>query len=166
MNNTYLSHYLSPYLNFYKHTPVREVSVSFSVFSALLDGLLLQHTLHASVCFASCNRSDLSVLVAGKSRSRTEILANTSTYLEKQQQQQQKQLLMNNELIMPPSLAGNIHYCCFSWNGQLTFNSSRLTCPLTTPTKSHPHKFNYCDLFFAMPSTLEKFTTVKFTQNI
>ena len=21
-----------------------------------------------------------------------------------------------------------------------------------TPTKSHPHKFNYCDLFFAMPS--------------
>ena len=25
-------------------------------------------------------------------------------------------------------------------------------CLLTTPTKTHPHKFNYCDLLFAMPS--------------
>ena len=39
-------------------------------------------------------------------------------------------------------------------------------CPLTTPTKSHPHKFNYCDLSFAMPSALAKFAIVKFTQNI
>ena len=29
-----------------------------------------------------------------------------------------------------------------------------------------PYKFNYCDLFFVMPSALVKFTKVKFTQNI
>ena len=32
---------------------------------------------------------------------------------------------------------------------------------LTTPIKSHPHKLNYCDLFFAMPTALAKFTKVK-----
>ena len=54
---------------------------------ALLPGLLLQHTLHASVCFAGCKHSNPSVLVAGKWHSRTEILANTSTHLEKKQKQ-------------------------------------------------------------------------------
>ena len=39
-------------------------------------------------------------------------------------------------------------------------------CLLATPTKSHPHKFNYFDLFFAMLSALAKFAKVKFTQNI
>ena len=60
----------------------------------------------------------------------------------------------------------NIHYCCFSWNSQLMFIGSTSTSPLTTPTKCPPHKFNYCDLFFAMPSALTKFAKVKFTQNI
>ena len=92
--------------------------ISFPLLSALLSGLLLQHTLHASVCFAGCKRSDPSVLAAGKWHSRTEILA---------------------------------------------FIGSTLTCLLTTPTKSHPHKFN---LFFAIPSVLIKFAKVKFTQNI
>ena len=63
--------------------------------------------------------------------------------------------------------AGNIHCHCFSLNShQLTFIGSMSTCSLTTPTKSHLHKFNYCDLFFAMPSALKKFAKVKFTQNI
>ena len=114
------------------------------------------NTLHASVCFVSYNRSDPSVLVDGKSRSRTEILANTGTHLEK------KQLLKNNGTysatftVVIIHKAGHIHYRCFSWNSQLTFIGSTSMCPLTTPTKSHPHKFNYCDLFFAMPSALTK----------
>ena len=88
------STYLSASLNVYKHTRsnnccpcpyllrighfssvgVKEVGISFPLLSALFAGLLLQHTLHASVCFASCNCPDLSVLVAGKSRSRTKVL--------------------------------------------------------------------------------------------
>ena len=62
---------------------VREVGISFPLLSDLLVGLLLQYTLHASVCFASCNHSDPSVLVAGKLCSQNEKLANTSTHLEK-----------------------------------------------------------------------------------
>ena len=50
---------------------------------------------------------------------------------------------------------------------KLKFISLTSTCPLTTPIKSHPHKFNYCDLFFVMPSSaLTGFAKVKFTQNI
>ena len=37
---------------------------------------------------------------------------------------------------------------------KLKFISLTLTCPLTTPIKSHPHKFNYCDLF--LPLTFMK----------
>ena len=59
---------------------------------------LAQQTLHASVCFASCNHPDPSVLVAGKSRSRTEILANTGTHLGK------PSFWRAMELILPPSL--------------------------------------------------------------
>ena len=91
------STYLSPSLNCYKHARfgsysgipilscvspvlasvcVREVGILFPLLSALLAGLTPQHTLHASVCYASCNHPDPSVLVAGKSRSRTEILVN------------------------------------------------------------------------------------------
>ena len=94
----------------------------------------IKHTLHASVCFASCNRSDPDVLVAGKLRSRTEILANTGAYLEK------KQLLKNNGTyaatftVVILHKAGNIHYRCFSWNSQLSFIGSTSMCPLTTPT--------------------------------
>ena len=29
--------------------------------------------------------------------------------------------------------AGNIHYCCFSWNSQLMFIDWTSTCPLTIP---------------------------------
>ena len=52
----------------------------------------LQHTLHASVCFASCNRSDPSVLVAGKSRSRRRI----PVLILKKTKNKQKQLLKDN----------------------------------------------------------------------
>ena len=139
---------------------VREVGISCPLLSALLAGLCLQHMLHASVCFASCNCSDLSVLVARKSRIRTEILANTGTQIKK------KQLLKNNATYFATFtvvIARNIHYRCFSWNSQLTFNGLTSRCSLTTPTKSHPHKFNYCNLLFAMLSALTKFTKVKFT---
>ena len=67
-------------------------------------------------------------------------------------------------------------HCCYTTQGRKhplpllllkpTFIGRRQMCPLTTPTKSHPHKFNYCDLSFAMPSALAKFAIVKFTQNI
>ena len=132
------STHLSPSLNFYKQAcsnnnawqcigqsrqsvGVWEVGILFPLHSALLPGLLLQHTLHTSVCFVGCERSDPSVLAAEKWRSYTEMLV---------------------------------------------FIGSTSMCPLTTPTKSHPHKFNYCKLFFAMPSALAKFTKVKFMQNI
>ena len=101
---------------------VREVGISFQLLSTLLAGLLLQHTLHASVYFVSCNRSDPSVLVAGKSRSRTEIRANTGTHLEKK-----KQHLKNNGTytatftVVILHKAGNIHYRCFSWSSQSSF---------------------------------------------
>ena len=91
------STYLSPSLNCYKHARfgsysgipilscvspvlasvcVREVGILFPLLSALLAGLTPQHTLHASVCFVSCNRPDPNVLVTGKSCSWTEILVN------------------------------------------------------------------------------------------
>ena len=50
----------------------REVGTSFLLLSVLLAGLLHQHTLHTSVCLASYNRPDPSVLVAEKSRSQSE----------------------------------------------------------------------------------------------
>ena len=123
--------------------------------------------LHTSVCFADCKRSDPSLLAAGKWCSWTEILANTSTQLEKK-----NSVLTNNGTysaaftVVILHKARNIHYHCFSWNSQVTFIGSTSTCPLTTSTKSHPHKFNYCDLFFAMLSVLTKFAKVKFMQNI
>ena len=64
---------------------------------------------------------------------------------------------------IPVSLLGN---GVVSLIKMLAFIGSTSTCPLTTPTKSHPHKFNYCDLLFAMPSALAKFAKVKFPQNI
>ena len=97
------STYLSPFLNFYKHVHViiasyqqmLALSVSEKLvyhfrilalhLSALLVGLLLQLTLYTSVCFMSCNRSDPGVILAGKLHSRTEIVANTGTHLEKNQ---------------------------------------------------------------------------------
>ena len=153
--------YLSPSLSFYKHTRsnnnsclsgnlgsavVRDVGISFLLLSALLAGLLLQRTLH-SICFASCNHSDPSVLAAGKSHSQTEILANTSTHPEKT-----KQLLKNNGTysatftVVILNKAGKIHYHCFSWFSQLTFIGLTPACPPTC-TKSHPHKFNYTVLY-------------------
>ena len=55
--------------------PILALSVSkklvyhFRFLSALLCGLLLQHKLHASICFVGCKHSDPSVLAAGKWRS-------------------------------------------------------------------------------------------------
>ena len=70
--------YRSPSLNFFKQAccnnklrlgsvSVSEVRISFLLFIALLAALLPQQTLHASVCFTNCNRSDPSALAAGKS---------------------------------------------------------------------------------------------------
>ena len=144
--------------NFYKHMSsnnnscvsanlgsvgVREVGISFPLLSALLTGLLLQHMLHTSVCFVSYNCSDPSVLVAGKSCSQTEILANTCAHLEKTKKTASVEQWNLSFTVVILHRAGNIHYHCFSWNSQLTFIGLTLTCPLTTPTKSHPHKFNY-----------------------
>ena len=89
------------------------------------------NTFHGSVCFVGCKRSDPSVLVAGKWHSQTEILAKTGTHLDQkkntkkkksQQQQNITQLLKNNGTysatfnVVILHKAGNIHYCCFSWN--------------------------------------------------
>ena len=72
------------------------------------------------------------------------------------------------ELILPPSLL--LYYTrpdtSITAASPVTFIGLTSMCPLTTPTKSHPQKFNYCDLFFAMPSALVKFAKVKFMQNI
>ena len=84
--------YFSPSLSFYKHVrscvsadlgsvSVSEVGLLFLLLSALLVGLLFQHMLHPSFCFVSCNHSNPSVLVAGKTHSQTEILGNTGTHL-------------------------------------------------------------------------------------
>ena len=67
------------------------------------------------------------------------------------------------ELILPPSLLqGQKCPLLLLLLGQpANVHCSTSTCPLTTPTKSHPH-----NLFFVMPSALAKFAKVKFTQNI
>ena len=147
---------------------VKEVGISFPLLSALLAGLLLQHTLHASVCFTSCNHSDPSVLAAGKSRSRAKILVLVLNKTNNNNNNNNS-FWRKMELILPPSLLlyytrpkTSITSACFSSNSYI---GSMSTCPLTTPTKSHPHKFNYCHRFFAMPSALAKFAKVKFTQN-
>ena len=136
---------------------VKEVSISFPLLSALLAGLLLQHMLHTSVCFASCNHFDLGSRVVGLKywySSWKKTKNNNNSFWRKM------------ELILPPSLLlyytrpkTSITSACFSSNSYI---GSMSTCPLTTPTKSHPHKFNYCHHFFVMPSALTK---VKFTQS-
>ena len=75
---------------------VRKVGISFSLLSALLAGLLLQHTLHASICFSSCNQlgSHVVRLKYWWYSSWKKILAN---------KQNPPQLLKNNS-ILPPSL--------------------------------------------------------------
>ena len=82
---------------------VRKVGPSFLLLSALLPGLLLQHTLHASVCFAGCKHSNLSVLAAGKWHSWTEILVNTGTHLK-----QKKALNFRRTM----NLFCHLHCCC------------------------------------------------------
>ena len=70
-----------------------------------------------------------------------------------------KQLLKNNGTysvtftVVILHKAGNIHYRCFSSNQPANVHWSTSTCPLTTPTKSHPHKFNYCDFLCDTIST-------------
>ena len=87
------STYLSPFPQFLQASAYNNngsilvnldsVGIPFLLLSALLSGLLLQHTLHGTVCFTGCKRSDPSVLAAGKWRSLTEILMTTGTHLEK-----------------------------------------------------------------------------------
>ena len=85
------------------------------------------------------------------------------TMLEKnkKQQQQQQQLLKKHgtysatfTVVILHKAETSITSACFSLNSYLSFIGSMSTCPLTTPTKSHPHKLNYCHCFFAMPSAL------------
>ena len=77
------------------------------------------------------------------------------------------------ELILPPSLL--LYYTRSETSttaaspeiaSQHVANIHWFDIDVSTPTKSHPLKFNYCDLFFAVPSALTKFAKVKFTQNI
>ena len=83
-----------------------------------------------------------------------DILTDTGTHPEKT-----KQLLKNNGTysatftVVILHKAGNIHYRCFSRNQPTNVHWSTSTCPLTTPTKSHPHKFNYCDFLCDTIST-------------
>ena len=157
--------YLRPSLNFYKHACFRFLaafpySAEYWTISALLVSEKLVYRFHflalfGLVCFSNTrfmplftlwvaiNRSDPSVLVAWKSHSRTEILA--STHLENK-----NSFWRTMELILPPSLLCSyytkpetsitaVHF--FSWNNQVTFIGLTSTCLLTTPTKSHSHKF-------------------------
>ena len=113
------------------HISVSEKLVyCFLLLSTLLAGLLLQHMLHASVCFTSCKCSNPSVLVAEKSHSQTKILMNTGTHLEKKQSKKKKKQLLKSTGTCSTAFtvtlhkARNIHYSCFSWNSQLTFIGS------------------------------------------
>ena len=99
--------YLSPSLIFYKHkrvvTIVTLTSVTADSVLSVSEKLVyrvpllalcwlacVSNMFHASISFASCNRSDPSVLVARKWCGQTEILANTGTQMKK------TQLLKNN----------------------------------------------------------------------
>ena len=117
---------LSCVLADYGPVSVREVGISFSLLSALLAGLLLQHTLHTSVCFESCNRSDPSVLVAkscvvGLKYWRIPVLIS-ETY----------------SATFSIVILHKAHYRCFSLNNQVTFISSMSMCsphlPKAIPT--------------------------------
>ena len=112
----------------------------------LLAGLLLQRTLHTLVRFASCHRSDCSVLTAG---ARSEILP--STHLE-------IAAAVKYELYLPPSLSFKGFIPILS-NPILSnkmgldlllllLGQLLIRCSLTAPTKNHAHKlmFNVCDL--------------------
>ena len=62
-------------------------------------------------------------------------------------------------------------HCCYTTQGRkhplpLLLVEKSFDVNVSTPTKSHLHKFHYCDLFLMMPSALAKFAKVKFTQNI
>jgi len=92
---------------------VREVGISFLLLSALLAGLLLQHTLHTSVCFTSCNCSDPSVVVAGKSSSLGIRLLLSLSELCKSYEHHTKPLRDNGwyskEELLPSKHCGSIH---------------------------------------------------------
>ena len=83
-------------------------------------------------------------------------------------EEEKNQLLKNNGTCSTAFThkARNIHYSCFSWNSQLTFIDSAWTCPLNHTYRKPPHKFNYWDLFFVIPSVLAKFSKVKVMENI
>ena len=65
--------------------------------------------------------------------------------------------------------------CCYTTQGQTHLlalllleqlaNIHWFDIDVSTPIKSQPHKFNYCNLFFAMLSALAKFAKEKLTEN-
>ena len=89
--------------------------IQLPLLSDCLVALLLQHTLHASIGFTSCNLSNPSVLVAGKFCNCSEVLQNIGTHTD------QKQRLKHN----------GVYFITLAFNP---------TCPLSTPTRSHTHK--------------------------
>ena len=106
-------HFISNLRSYLCSVGVKEVGISFPLLSALLAGLLLQHTLHTSVCYVSCNRSDPSVLVAGKSRSRAKILV---LVLKKKKQLLKKNGLPHSLLLYYTRPETSITSACFSSN--------------------------------------------------
>ena len=113
---------------------VREVGISFPLFSALLADWLLKHTLHFTPPFA---RRVATALIPVPLREGNgvvglkywqipvlilKLLKNNGTYA-------------TTFTVAILHKARNIYYCCFSWNSQLTFIGLTSMCPLTTPTK-------------------------------
>ena len=124
MNEQYLSERLSQFLQaraiihnllrigHLSSVGVKEVSISFPLLSALLAGLLLQHMLHTSVGFVSCNRFDPSVLVAGKSRSWAKVLVLVLKKKQKQQLLKKNGTYSATFTVVILHKAGNIYYLC------------------------------------------------------
>ena len=129
-------HFISNLRSYLCSVGVKEVGILFPLLSALLAGLLLQHTLHTSICFASCNRSDPSVLVAGKSLSRAKILVFVSKEKRKM------------ELLLPPSLLlfytrpeTSITSACFSSAAKVGQHQSASPLGRKRLTYNHIHTF-------------------------
>ena len=100
---------------------ISEVGMYLALLGLQLAGLLLC-TLHTLVRFASCHRSDCSVLAAGKSRSK---------------------ILLNIHLEIAAGYELFCHLrCCVRPQTFITAASlaSDSRCLLTAPTKNHAHK--------------------------
>ena len=145
------STYLSPSINFYKHmrsnnngcisadlssVGVREVGISFPLLSTLLAGLLLQHTLPLPLFASQVATTPIPVSLCLGSC----IVGLKYRYSSWKEQYPEEQW----------SIFCHLH-CCYPTQGRkhplplLLLVGLMSMCPLTTPTKSHPYKFNYCD---------------------